>query len=193
MFKNYDKITLCSHRLAEAQELWGKTILSEEGMKETEVKKFRYNDENERYKSLNKFYFIGMNALYFMFLLYLFMRSSFGDLHKVFAYSNMAIVAVLEVINLVTYLKNKASRKYSVLSVICGGLELFLLGANTDAAFIMYAVVIMLMLQIPQLAQPSRRSPIVPAAICGQRIPYRYILTSDMREMSELSTITTFR
>lgn len=149
MFKNYDKITLCSHRLAEAQELWGKTILSEEGMKETEVKKFRYNDENERYKSLNKFYFIGMNALYFMFLLYLFMRSSFGDLHKVFAYSNMAIVAVLEVINLVTYLKNKASRKYSVISVICGGIEIFLLGCNTDANFILYAIIVMLMLQIP--------------------------------------------
>ena len=118
-------------------------------MKETEAKKFRYNDENERYKSLNKFYFIGMNALYFMFLVYLFMRSSFGDLNKMLAYGNMALVAIFEGINLVVYLRNKVSRKYGVISIICGSIEIFLLGMNTDAEFIMYAIIVMLMLQIP--------------------------------------------
>lgn len=117
--------------------------------KETKAKKFRYNDENERYYSLNRFYFIGMNALYLMFAAYLFMRSSFGDINKMFAYANLAIVAVFWVVNFILYFKNKSSRKFGVVSVILGGIELFLIGMNTDAQFIFYAVVIILMLQIP--------------------------------------------
>ena len=120
--------------------------MTEREMKEN---KFCYNDENERYRSLNKFYFIGMNALYAMFAAYLFMRSSFGDLNKLFAYVNLAIVFVFELVNIFMYFKNKAGRKYGVVSVILGGIELVLLGANTNAQFILLAVVIMLMLQIP--------------------------------------------
>ena len=126
-------------------------------MKDVVLQKFRYTDENERYKSVNKFYFIGMNALYIMFIAYLLMRSTFGNLNKVFAYSIVATVLVCEVINLVVYLKNKASRKYGLLSVILGGVELLIIGGNTDAQFVMYAVVIILMLQIPYLI-PKRQA-----------------------------------
>ena len=76
---------------------------------ETEGKKFRYTDENERYKSVNKFYFIGMNALYAMFVIYLLMRTNFGDLNKVFAYVNLGIVFVFEIINNDTTIKNTIS------------------------------------------------------------------------------------
>jgi len=75
-------------------------FMTEREMKEN---KFRYNDENERYRSLNKFYFIGMNVLYAMFAAYLFMRSSFGDLNKLFAYVNLAIVFVFELVNIFMY------------------------------------------------------------------------------------------
>lgn len=124
---------------------------------ETEGKKFRYTDENERYKSVNKFYFIGMNALYAMFIAYLLMRSTFGDLNMIFAYANLAIVLVFEAVNLISYFKDKAGRKYGLISVILGGIELFLLGANTDAQFIMFAAIIILMLQIPYFL-PKRQA-----------------------------------
>ncbi len=122
-------------------------------MKETEAKKFRYNEEDERYKSLNRFYFIGMNALYAMFLAYLLLRSMWGDINKVVAYANIALVLVFEAVNLIVYLKDKTSRKYGLFSVILGGIELFLLGANTDAQFILYACIVILMLQIPYFKQ----------------------------------------
>ena len=118
-------------------------------MQDTKIKKFRYTDENERYKSVNKFYFIGMNALYAMFIAYLLMRSTFGDLNKLFAYVNLVIVLAFEAVNLIAYFKNKASRKFGMISVILGGIELFLLGANTDAQFVLFAAIIILMLQIP--------------------------------------------
>lgn len=117
--------------------------------KETKIKKFRYNDENERYYSLNKIYFIGMSALYVMFVAYLLVRAMSNDLNKIFAFVNLAIVVVLELVNIITYLKNKCGRKFCIICVISGAIELFILGTNTDAQFIFYATIIMLMLQMP--------------------------------------------
>lgn len=126
-------------------------------MKETEGKYFRYTDENERYKSVNRFYFIGMNALYVMFLIYLLLRANVGNLNKTFAYVNVGIVLAFEVVNLLMYLKDKASRKYGLVSVILGGAELLILGGNTDAQFVMYAAIVILALQIPYLL-PKRQA-----------------------------------
>ncbi len=115
-------------------------------MKEGIVKKFLYTDENERYKSVNKFYFIGMNALYVMFIGYLVMKANFGGLNKMFAYCISGLTVVLLIVNLVLYLKNKASRTYGLFSVIVGGVELLIIGGNTTAQFVMYASIIILML-----------------------------------------------
>lgn len=125
-------------------------------MKETMGKVFRYTDENERYKSVNKFYFIGMNALYAMFVAYLLLRASVGSLSKMFAFANLGIVFVFEVVNLIMYLRNKACRKYGLVSVILGGVEILLLGCNTNAQFVMYATIVILALQIPYLL-PKRQ------------------------------------
>ena len=126
-------------------------------MKEGIVKKFLYTDENERYKSVNKFYFIGMNALYLMFIAYLVMKANFGNLNQTFAYTVSASAVVLLIVNLVIYLKNKASRTYGLLSVIFGGIELLVIGGNTSAQFVMYAAIIILMLQIPYMI-PKRQA-----------------------------------
>ena len=124
-------------------------------MREANEKQFRYNDMGERYKTLNKIYFIGMTLLYLMFVAYLVMRALLGDIHKAFAWSNLAIVAVFLTVNIVFYLKNKTSEKFNLISVILGGIELFLIGMNTDAQFVFYAVIVMLALQIPYF-KPKR-------------------------------------
>jgi len=126
-------------------------------MKETVSNNFRYTDENERYKSVNRFYFIGMNALYGMFIAYLMLRANVGSLNKTFAYVNVGIVLVFEAVNLFMYLKDKTSRKYGLVSVILGGIELLILGGNTDAQFVMYATIVILALQIPYLL-PKRQA-----------------------------------
>lgn len=126
-------------------------------MKDTVVSKFLYTDENERYKAVNRFYFIGMNALYIMFIAYLVMKANFANLNQTFAYVVSASAVVLLLVNLVTYIKNKASRTYGFLSVIFGGIELLIIGGNTTAQFVTYAAVIILMLQIPYLF-PERQA-----------------------------------
>ena len=114
-----------------------------------EVNQFRYNDAEERFKSINKIFFLGLTFLYIMFASYLLIRTFSGDIHKAFSLSNLGIVVVFSIINIVLYFKNKASEKFGLISVILGGIELFLIGMNTDAEFVMYALIILLALQIP--------------------------------------------
>ncbi len=126
-------------------------------MKEDIVKKFLYTDENERYKSVNKFYFIGMNALYAMFIAYLVMKANFGNLNSTFAYTVSGLTVVFLITNCVLYFKDKASRTYGLFSVIVGGIEILIIGGNTTAQFVMYASIVILMLQIPYLI-PKRQA-----------------------------------
>ncbi|MBQ8278365.1 MAG: chemotaxis protein [Roseburia sp.] len=118
-------------------------------MKDTNEKQFRYNDIGERYKSVNRIYFIAMMVLYSLFAIYLVMRALMGDINKAFAWANLAIVAVFVVVNLVMYLRDKTSEKYNFVSVILGLIEIFLVGMNTNAQFIFYAILILFTMQIP--------------------------------------------
>lgn len=122
-------------------------------MKDTNVKKYRYNDMKERFRSLNKIYFIGTTILYFMFASYLLMRSFMGtadnQINRSFAMANLAIVVVFLIANAVMYLRKKDGEKYNLACIVMGGIELILIGANTDAEFVYYVIIIILALQIP--------------------------------------------
>ena len=124
-------------------------------MRDTNEKKFRYNDMGERYKVLNKIYFIGMTLLYLMFATYLVMRALMGDINKAFAWANLAIVIIFSVVNIVMYVRNHASEKFNLVSCILGGIEIFLVGMNTDAQFIFFAIIILFALQMPYF-KPKR-------------------------------------
>lgn len=114
-----------------------------------EEKKFRYNDIRERYKAVNGLYFIAMIVLYVMFAAYLVMRALMGDINKSFAWANLGIVIVFVIANMVMYLRNPADEKYNFRALILGMIEIFLVGMNTDAQFIFYAILILFAMQIP--------------------------------------------
>ncbi len=114
-----------------------------------EENRFRYNDIGERYKAVNGLYFIAMLVLYFMFATYLVMRALMGDINKSFAWANLGIVIVFVIANMIMYLRNRADEKYNFCSLILGMIEIFLVGMNTNAQFIFYAILILFALQIP--------------------------------------------
>ena len=125
-------------------------IYMEGKMKATkDEKKFLYNDIGERYKAVNRIYFIAMLVMYFMFAVYLVLRALVGDINKIFAWSNLSIVAVFVIANIVMYVRNKTDEKYNLRSLILGMIEIFLVGMNTDAQFIFYAMLVLFALQIP--------------------------------------------
>ena len=72
-----------------------------------------------------------------------------GDIHKAFAWSNLGFVVVFTIANIVMYLKNKEDQKYNFRALLLAMLEIFLVGMNTDAQFIFYAMLVLFALQIP--------------------------------------------
>lgn len=114
-----------------------------------EKNKFLYNDSGERYKVLNRIYFIAMMVLYLMFITYLVLRTLMGDINKMFAYANLVIVVGFVIANIVMFLRNKASEKYNLISLILGMIEIFLVGMNTNAQFIFFTILVLFSLQIP--------------------------------------------
>ena len=65
-----------------------------------ETGQFRYNDAGERFKAINKIFFLGMTFLYIMFAVYLIMRGAMGSLSKTFVGANVAIVAIFILVNI---------------------------------------------------------------------------------------------
>lgn len=118
-------------------------------MTATKEKEFRYNEIGERYKVVNRIYVIAMTVLYLMFAAYLILRALMGNIDKTFAWTNLAMVVAFILTIIVLYLRNKKSESYNLIATILCGIEIFLVGLNTDAQFIFYAVIILLALQIP--------------------------------------------
>lgn len=114
-----------------------------------EKNRFKYNDSRERYKAVNGLYFISMLVLYVMFAAYLVLRAVMGDINQAFAWANLGIVIVFVIANLVMYLRNQSNEKYNFRSLVLGMIEIFLVGMNTNAQFIFYAVLILFAMQIP--------------------------------------------
>lgn len=116
---------------------------------ETTKKQFRYNETKERLILVNRIYFIAMNVLYGMFAVYLLLRWVMGSINDIIAGGNLTLVVIFLIVNGVYYFKDKTSEKYSVVQLILASIEILLVGMNTDATFIFYAIVILYALQIP--------------------------------------------
>ena len=114
-----------------------------------ENNQFLYNDIGERYKALNRIYFIAMLVMYTMFAVYLVLRASLGDINKIFAGVNLGVVVAFVIANIVMYIRNPKNEKYNLRSLILGMIEIFLVGMNTNAQFIFYAMLVLFALQIP--------------------------------------------
>ena len=112
-------------------------------------KKFQYNDEAERNKLLNKFYVLSTTAMWVLFLMFIWMKMIAQAIQPIVVYGNTVLIAIFIVLNLVTYFKNKGGNKLRLFVLVQTGIEVFLIGAQTDANFIFYAMFAVLALQIP--------------------------------------------
>lgn len=110
---------------------------------------FRYNNIDERFKVLNRIYFLGLLALFAMFYLYIVLKVISNTIPYSFAVVNLIICTGFLVTNTVMYLRNKQSRRFHLVALIESGVEILLIGMNTDAEFIFIALLILLALQIP--------------------------------------------
>ncbi|MFQ9874761.1 hypothetical protein [Waltera sp.] len=114
-----------------------------------ENNKYRYTDTAERNIRMNRFYIIASSLLAIVFLFYLWLKLVNHNIAPIVTYANTILIAVFCVVNAVTHLRNKATRLLKVFATIEIGIEYLLVGLQTDASFIHYALIAIFILQIP--------------------------------------------
>lgn len=112
-------------------------------------KRFLYKDEDQRLLRMNRFYIIVSSLMWVMFLVYLFMKIGMKTLSPYTAVGNIVFCIVFCVLNLFIFLKDKATRKLKKFVTIEVGLEVLLLGVQTDATFIFFPFFVIAAMQIP--------------------------------------------
>ena len=105
-----------------------------------ENNKYRYTDTSERNIRMNRFYIIASSLLAIVFLFYLWLKLVNHNIAPIVTYANTILIAVFCVVNAVTHLRNKATRLLKVFATIEIGIEYLLVGLQTDASFIHYAI-----------------------------------------------------
>mgnify|MGYP000313312983 CR=1 FL=1 len=122
-----------------------------------ENNKYRYTDTAERNIRMNRFYIIASSLLAIVFLFYLWLKLANHNIAPIVTYANTILIAVFCVVNAVTHLRNKATRLLKVFATIEIGIEYLLVGLQTDASFIHYALIAIFILQIPYYEKKSLR------------------------------------
>lgn len=117
--------------------------------------KYKYTDVSERNRRMNRFYIVATSLLGLMFLFYLWMKQFNHNIPSVVVYCNTALIAVFVAVNVIVYRKNTATRYLKVMSTIEIGIEYLLIGVQTDASFISYAILGIFILQIPYYEKKS--------------------------------------
>lgn len=120
-----------------------------------ENNKYRYTDTAERNIRMNRFYIIATSLLAIVFLFYLWLKLANHNIAPIVTYANTILIAVFCVVNVVTHLRNKATRLLKVFATIEIGIEYLLVGLQTDASFIHYALIAIFILQIPYYEKKS--------------------------------------
>ena len=117
--------------------------------------KYKYTEETERFKKMNRFYIAATSVLGCIFIFYLWLKLSCNAISHVTVYGNTALIAVFAIVNTIVYLKNKETRKLKAMATweIC--IEYLLIGVQTSATFISYAIIMIFILQIPYYEKKS--------------------------------------
>lgn len=110
---------------------------------------YRYNDIEERYQKMNRAFIMVASCLWVLFMVYLLFKLGSKSIAAPTAYGNMVIVVLFAAANVVVYFRNKKGARLKEIVALEMGIEILLLGMQTDAEFIYYAILGMIALQIP--------------------------------------------
>ena len=118
-------------------------------MPEENNMKYRFNSVEERYRKMNKIYILAMTCLWVLYTMYLLMKGAVSDIAPIVVYANLILVIIFAAGNVFIYFRNKASVLFKTVTVVEIGIEVLLLGVQTNAEFIYFTMLGILALQIP--------------------------------------------
>lgn len=114
-----------------------------------EKSKFRFNNESERYHVLNRLFVLATDALMVIFLIFLWLKFAMKSMSLSIAIENTVVILVATLINAIIFFGKKDHKQLKTIISVEIGVEVFLLGVQTDAAFLGLALVCALAVQIP--------------------------------------------
>ena len=108
-----------------------------------------YKDKSERYRHMNTFYIFAVVILWVLFGVYLLAKLASKSIAVGTAVGNAVLIILFTVVELAFYLRNKSDERLKRVVAIGVGVEFALIGMQTDAEFIYFALIAILTLQIP--------------------------------------------
>ena len=102
-----------------------------------EADKYKYTEESERYKRMNKFYVVATSLLGVVFLFYLWMKLLNHNIVPMTVYGNTFLIVLFAIVNTIVYRKNTATKWLKIMATWQVGIEYFLVGVQMDASFIL--------------------------------------------------------
>lgn len=112
-------------------------------------KDYIYKDKSERYHYMNTFYIFAVVILWVLFVVYLLAKLVSKSIAVGTAVGNVVLIILFTVVELAFYLRNKSDVRLKRVIAIGVGVEFALIGMQTDAEFIYFALIAILTLQIP--------------------------------------------
>lgn len=151
---------------------------------------YRYNDMEERYRKMNRLFIITATEFWAVFLLFLLMKLMTGSIAAPTGYGNMAFVVVFLAADFAVYLKNRASRYLKQIVFAEVALISLLLGLQTDAEFLYFMLLGVVVLQIPYYdRRMSRTACISYVALYTLLTVVRIVKFESMRDIDALCQV----
>ena len=117
-------------------------------MKEVQESQYKYNDMSERFVRMNKFCLVAMTGLWMVFIVYLLMKNNVADVSGITIISNLVIVVLCLAVNIVLYVRNHATSKMKIAVTIELGIEVLVLGMQTNTTFVFFGLLGLLIVLI---------------------------------------------
>lgn len=116
---------------------------------------FKFNDEKERYKKMNRFFIFAIAIIWLMFLFYMVMKLANRNVSTTFVIVNLLLLVIFYVANIIVYKKDNASTNLKHQVMFEMSIEYLLMGILTDSVFFYYPVIAFLVISIPYYEQKN--------------------------------------
>lgn len=113
------------------------------------MNKYRYNDANERYSKVNRFFLLSTYLLYIVFILYVFVAAKEGSVTMQYAIIQSVILIVLDAVNTIVYARKKEAVHYKTFLAAEIIVMYLAFSFTTPATFLGFALVGTLGISIP--------------------------------------------
>lgn len=123
--------------------------------------KYRFNNQDERYKRMNRFFIITVGLIWFTFLGYMLLKVANAHISSTMFILNSLFLVISYVFNVFVYRKDKSTKYLKRNVVIEMIIEYLVMALATDATFFYYPVLLFLVILIPYYDKKNFRTTVI--------------------------------